>query len=175
MEFGQRLLTETYSADNLPTEAVAAEILRIFRENYPKAHSDDQKKGDLERYATVEDIMEQIISGNDWVIGSVDNKIVGALKVRLEQRLAIEGALQYLVSWTFIDKPYRGQGLSKELLMAHLVRLSEVRASTRERVFSIGDVHANNSASLGMCRSLGYEVTDGKDSNHVVVYKEVVE
>lgn len=166
---------DIYSGDNIPDEKVAKDISSIFIKNYPEMYSQETKESDCRRYKTPKQIQQQVIDSNTWITASLDDKIVGIAKFRLENRGNLTNAREYLSAWTIVDKPYREHGIAEKLIKKRLSILSEIKKETQEQIFSISDIRKDNIASRRLAKKLGYHEETGKSEEFILARKEIIE
>jgi RimJ/RimL family protein N-acetyltransferase len=168
------LKIDVYSGENIPNEKVAKEISSIFINNYPEMYSQETRESDCNRYKTPEQIQQQIIDGNTWITASLDDKVIGIRKFRLENRSNSTNTKEYLGAWMLVDKPYRELGIGEILLREYLKILSEIKKNTQEQIFAIADVHKENLQSRNLLKKAGYKEEIGKSEDFILARKEII-
>lgn len=141
---------------NLPDAETAQAIAELFTQNYPTMYDPETRAFDLARYETGAQILKQIQNCNTWVIARINGVLVGIHKFREENRSGNPDNIEILSTWTMVDKNFRGLGIAEEMIIFGLNAVSEIKKNTQKRVFSIGDVHINNTASRHMLSKTGH-------------------
>ena len=162
----------TYSPESLPTDEQATHIIQLFADNYPEMYSDTQRKDDLVRYNSPEQIRNQIKVNNIYTVAELNGAPVAFSKFRLENRSNTPNTEEWLCSWLIVDKPYRRPGIGEKLLETELAKLG-VRKQSGKQLFVIADIHRDNTASRELFSKAGFVEEVGKSDDFILAKKEL--
>lgn len=142
------LIRKAASREEIKEVAILAE--RIWREHYIPLIGREQTKYMLKKFQSEDAIAESIQSGMNYYMVFCDNVLCGYAAAKH----TVEGNTVFLSKF-YVDKLYRGRGLSKKLLD----EVCELAKRTHSKSIWL-TCNKYNSLSLEIYRKLGFKIVD---------------
>ena len=154
-------------------DALGAEIVALYKENYPAAHREEYRTEDLAKRNSPDKIRTLLKEAVLLVAKDTQGKIMGLLEYKEVEE---EEGIWVMLAWLIVDTLARGAGVSSQLHAVFEEASREIQQRSGKPVAQLLSVHNQNHPAREVYPKWGYQVLDQENSrpDTVFMYKDVV-
>lgn len=159
-----------YDRDFVLPSDIAKQVARVFRENYPSAHTPENRDEDITKRDSQEALNALLSDGRViFTAQDVHDNVIGLIEIREYDHG--DGVYIQLV-WIIVDALSRGAGVSSELHRAFYEEAKKRASVLPKPSCLLLSVHQDNPA-ISVYEKWGYTRGELTDDDKIFMYKDL--
>lgn len=150
-----------------PDETLGAEIVALYKENYPTAHREEDRAEDLAKRDSADKIRALLEKAVLLVAKDTQGKVMGLLEYKEVEE---EEGIWVMLVWLIVDTLARGAGVSSRLHAVFEEASREIQQRSGKPVAQLLSVHNQNHPAREVYPKWGYKVLDQENSRPDTVF-----
>lgn len=150
-----------------PDDILGAEIVALYKENYPAAHKEEDRDEDLAKRDSSDKIRTLLEEAVLLVAKDTQGKVMGLLEYKEVEE---EEGIWVVLAWLIVNTLARGAGVSSRLHSVFEEASREIQQRSGKPVAQLLSVHNQNHPAREVYPKWGYQVLDQEHSRPDTVF-----